>query len=234
MFTFTSPRGGHHSEKQKSNRYPVSNRGMNGEILWVVQCLDVVLFLDVGSLKHLGYVSKFFHLLTSCHRLCESTSRKVNSNFIIIFPHTAILEAYTDYLSFSKLYQILITLSKGNQPDLNSLSDRSSWKCLQFQPISHFLLPAKLYQHQLILKELSYNIVQNIVAHQTCIQYINSSKGFGVFAKRTIVRGSAIAIYLGEVISKEEARRRYEQYDKEVQLFSSFRCKVSHNHPYFL
>lgn len=192
----------------------------------IVNWNRILHFLGSEHVSGVSLTSKFLYIFCSCYNLNISHDKHDGQRAreiilpSILIPPVLFSQLITKGSVLSSLRTILISLKKGLRPtEEHLIAVPNIAKSLRFHPIDQFVLQAKHFHHQSMLNELSNSISQKMFRglESLCyIKYINSSKGFGLFASKTIQKGTSISIYYGEVISKQEARNRYVHYDEQV------------------
>lgn len=106
------------------------------------------------------------------------------------------------------------------------------FRSLSFRRIDSFHLPPK-YDHLRDTVETALDALRpSLQQRSLCVRFIDSRKGYGLFATRLILRGQPLCVYLGEIVSKAEAQTRYATNDEKVikttyKLFAD--CRITSN-----
>ncbi len=195
------------------------------EVVWLEMCLN---FIELEDLVQFAATCKFFwiigHMAITSLRNNQNPSKGKATLPSLVLTNLCVSKCSLGDLIY--LCSVFLALTKSKMPDLESIQRiipiGISCGSLFFQPIDRFLLPARYFHHQSLLQETVEHIICKIEKSSRSditlfLKFISCVKGIGVFTKTVISKGSALAIYFGEIIPKRDAQMRYAQYDKEVQ-----------------
>jgi hypothetical protein len=172
-----------------------------------VECLSTTSMQTVIQCNKANY----FHGKQSQWRKLEHRQTMICIEFPGSFFQDKSLQDIQELLS-------LLQQSANSSLTLTASCPPSMPRSLFFNQMHNFTLPEVHARHSSALQGLVEQLSPQLLPHQVFVQYINPTKGFGLFSNQNLERGKLIAIYFGEFISRRDAIARYTEYDKQVHL----------------